>query len=146
MRDKRSLNRNIWSAPLYLFTPFLGTSILGFSNPILILTSLTFIGKMLICLNKLKLDLHKCSSQDTTIALYLVMTLVLISFLFFFFTQYVITRFSSRVPLYCIAVDQINKLPEDGLKSLPEKSRYIENTWISMKKKIKIKLCFLAPY
>ena len=45
----------------------------------------------------------------------------------FFFTQYVITRISSRVPLYCIVIDQINKLPEDGPKSLRETS------WISQK-------------
>ena len=69
------------------------------------------------------------------------MTLVLISFfIIFFFTQHVITRISSRVPLYCIVIDQINKLPEDGLKFSPERSRYIENTWISGK--IKIKLYF----
>ena len=37
-----------------------------------------------MCLNKLKLDLRNCSLQETTIALYLVMTLILISFLFFF--------------------------------------------------------------
>ena len=61
-------------------------------------------------------------------------------FVLFFFTQHVITRISSRVPLYCIVVDQINKLPEDGLKSSPEMSRYTENTWIS--RKIKIKLYF----
>ena len=30
-------------------------------------------------------------------------------------------------------MDQINELSEDGLKSLPETSRYIENTWISQK-------------
>ena len=87
-----------------------------------------------MCLNELKLDLHNCSSQDTTIALYLVMKLVLISFLFFFFIQHVITRISSRVPLYCIVIDQINKLPEDGLKSSQETLRYIENTWICRKK------------
>ena len=77
--------------------------------------------------------LHNCSSQDTTIALYLVMTLVLISFLFFF-TQHVITRISSRVPWYCIVIDQVNKLPGNGLKTSPETSRYIVNTWISRKK------------
>ena len=92
-------------------------------------------------MNKLKLDFHNCSSQDTTIALCLMMTLVLINFfIIFFFTQHVITRISSRVPLYCIVIDQINKLPEDGLKFSPERSRYIENTWISGK--IKIKLYF----
>ena len=37
-------------------------------------------------------------------------------------------------------IDQINKLLEDGLKSSPETSRYVENTWISQK--IKIKLYF----
>ena len=30
-------------------------------------------------------------------------------------------------------IDQINQLPEDGLKSLPETSRYIENTLFSRK-------------
>ena len=88
-----------------------------------------------MCLNKLKLDLHYYSSQDTTIALYLVMTLVLISFVLFFFTQYVITRISYRVILYCVVIDQINKLPKDKLKSSPETLRYIENTWISRKLK-----------
>ena len=29
--------------------------------------------------------------------------------------------------------DQINELPEDGLKSSPETSRYTENKWISRK-------------
>ena len=61
-------------------------------------------------------------------------------FVLFFLTQHVITRISPRVPLYYIVIDQINKLPEDGLKSSPETLRYIENTWIS--RKIKIKLCF----
>ena len=87
-----------------------------------------------MCLNKLKLDLHNCSSQDKTTTLYLAMTLVLISLFFFFFTQHVITRISSRLPLYCIAIIEIEKLPEDGLKSLPKTSRYMENTWISRKK------------
>ena len=40
-----------------------------------------------------------------------------------------ISRISSRVPLYCIVIDQINKLPEDGLKPSRETSRYIENSW-----------------
>ena len=31
-------------------------------------------------------------------------------------------------------IDQINKLPEDGLKSSPETSRYTENKWISGEK------------
>ena len=30
-----------------------------------------------------------------------------------------------------IMIDQINELPEDGLKSSPEISRYTENKWIS---------------
>ena len=30
-------------------------------------------------------------------------------------------------------IDQINELPEDGLKSSPETSRYTENKWISRK-------------
>ena len=32
-----------------------------------------------------------------------------------------------------IMIDQINELPEDGLKSSPETSRYTENKWISQK-------------
>ena len=60
-------------------------------------------------------------------------------FCFFFFTQHVITCILSTAPLYCM-IDQINKLPEDGLKSSPNTSHYIENTWISQK--IKIKLYF----
>ena len=32
--------------------------------------------------------------------------------------------------------DQINKLPEDGLKSSPETLGYTENTWFSQKTKI----------
>ena len=77
-----------------------------------------------MCLNELKLDLHNCSPQDTTIALYLVMALVLISLLFFFFTQHGITRSSPRVPLYCIVINQINKILEGGLKSLPESKKH----------------------
>ena len=38
-------------------------------------------------------------------------------------------------------IDQINELPEDGLKSLPETSHYIENTWFT--RKIKISCIFL---
>ena len=30
-------------------------------------------------------------------------------------------------------IDQINELPEDGLKSSPETSRYTENKWICQK-------------
>ena len=30
-------------------------------------------------------------------------------------------------------IDQINELPEDGLKSSPETLRYTENKWISPK-------------
>ena len=30
-------------------------------------------------------------------------------------------------------IDQFNELPEDGLKSSPETSRYTENKWISQK-------------
>ena len=51
---------------------------------------------------------------------------------------------SSRVSLYCIIIDQINKLPEDGVKSLPKSLRYIENKWISQKKLNKVVL--LTPY
>ena len=32
-------------------------------------------------------------------------------------------------------IDQINELPEDGLKSSPETSRYTENKWICREKK-----------
>ena len=33
---------------------------------------------------------------------------------------------------------KINKLPEDGLKSFPETSRYTENKWISRKNQNKL--------
>ena len=83
-----------------------------------------------MCLSELKLDLHNYSSQDTKIALYLVIDMDQFVFFVarFFFTQHGITRISPRVPLYCIVIDQINKLPEDGLKSSPETLRYTENT------------------
>ena len=55
-------------------------------------------------------------------------------FCLFFFTYHVITRISSRVRLYFIVIDQINKVSEDGLKSSPKISRYIENTLISSEK------------
>ena len=35
-------------------------------------------------------------------------------------------------------IDQINKLPEDGLKSSPETSRFTENKWISRKNQNKL--------
>ena len=35
-------------------------------------------------------------------------------------------------------IDQINELPEDGLKSLPETSRFTENKWISRKNQNKL--------
>ena len=35
-------------------------------------------------------------------------------------------------------IDQINEVPEDGLKSSPEMSRYIENKWISRKNQNKL--------
>ena len=38
-------------------------------------------------------------------------------------------------------IDHINEMPEDGLKSSPEASRYRANTWIS--RKIKINCTFL---
>ena len=56
---------------------------------IVIFTSFTFIGNFL---NKLKLDIRICSSQDITIGFCLVVTLALISFFAFFFTQHAITR------------------------------------------------------
>ena len=58
--------------------------------------------------------------------------------------QHMVTCISSRVPLYHIVIDQINKLPEDGLKSSPETSLYVENTWIIQK--ITIKLHFIAAH
>ena len=61
-------------------------------------------------------------------------------FVIFFFIQHVITLMLFRVPLYCIVIDQINKLPGNGLQSSPETSCYIEITRIS--RKIKIKLYF----
>ena len=85
MRYKPSLNRNIISAPLYLFDKVQVYSPFGELNSwilvILIAMSFNFIGK---CLNKLKLDICIFSSQDITIALCLVMKLVLISFFCFF--------------------------------------------------------------
>ena len=41
-------------------------------------------------------------------------------------------------------IDQINELPEDGLKSSPETSCYIENKWIGRKKLKEVVL--LTPY
>ena len=38
----------------------------------------------------------------------------------------------------CHQIDQINKPPEDGLKSSPETSWYIENKWISRKNSNKL--------
>ena len=35
-------------------------------------------------------------------------------------------------------IDQINELPEDGLKSSPETSRYTENKWISRRNQNKL--------
>ena len=35
-------------------------------------------------------------------------------------------------------IDQINELPEDGLKSSPETSRFTENKWISRKNQNKL--------
>ena len=54
---------------------------------------------------------------------------------------YIAWRFGRRLqPIFRQFVNLIIKLREDGLKSLPGTSRYIENTWIS--RKIKIKLYF----
>ena len=41
-------------------------------------------------------------------------------------------------------IDQINELPEDGLKSSPETSRYIENTWFSRKIEISCTLLHIT--
>ena len=35
-------------------------------------------------------------------------------------------------------IDQINELPEDGLKPSPETSRHTENKWISRKNQSKL--------
>ena len=43
--------------------------------------------------------------------------------------------------MYCLMIDQINELPEDGLKSSPKTLRYVENTWFS--RKIEISCTFL---
>ena len=40
-------------------------------------------------------------------------------------------------------IDQINELPEDGMKSSPETLRFTEYKWISRKKKNQNKLRFL---
>ena len=37
-----------------------------------------------------------------------------------------------------IMIDQINELPEDGLKSSPQTSCYTENKWISRKNQNKL--------
>ena len=54
-------------------------------------------------------------------------------FLFFCFFL-TINHISSRVSLHCIMIDQMNELPDDGMKSSPGTSRYKENKWISRKK------------
>ena len=41
-------------------------------------------------------------------------------------------------------IDQINELPEDGLKSSPETSRYTENKWICRKNHNKLYFLHLA--
>ena len=35
-----------------------------------------------------------------------------------------ITRISSIISMYSVMIDQVNELPEDGLKPSPETSRY----------------------
>ena len=50
---------------------------------------------------RLKLGLYHCCSRGRAITLCLVMTLVLISFRSFFFTQHVITRIWFRVQFHC---------------------------------------------
>ena len=41
-------------------------------------------------------------------------------------------------------IDQINELPEDGLKSSPETSRYTENKWICWKNHNKLYFLLLV--
>ena len=41
-------------------------------------------------------------------------------------------------------IDQINELPEDGLKSSPETSHYTENKWVSQKNQNKLYFLHLA--
>ena len=43
-------------------------------------------------------------------------------------------------------IDQINELPEDGLKSSPEASRFTENKWISPKNQNKLYLLHLILF
>ena len=114
MRNKPSLNRNIYLhrytySTKYRFTPLLESLILGsyWSN-----------------FNCYVIDFYwkKCKgvwmnwnwistiSEDTTITLYCVMTLVLTRFFSYFFIQHMIILISSRVLLYCIVIDQINYL------------------------------------
>ena len=124
MRDKLSLNRNIRSAPLYLFDKEQVYFPFGEVNSwiliILIVTSFTFIGKSL---NKLKLDICICSSRDKTLALSCDDISIDQFLLLFFFTQHAITPILSRASLYFIMIDQVNELPEDVLKSSLETSR-----------------------
>ena len=80
--------------------------------------SFTFIGK---CLNKQKLDICICSSQDITIALCFVMTLPLISFFCFFFTYHATTHISSMVPLYLLWLIRLTNCLKMGWSLRPRR-------------------------
>ena len=84
-------------------------------------------------MNKLKLDLHKCSSQDITIVLCLVMTLVLISF-FCFFSSLSMWLLVFHLEYHCIVLwlIRLTNCLKMGCSRCP-KRHYIENTWISRK-------------
>ena len=85
-----------------------------------------FIGK---CLNKLKLDICICSSQDITIALCLVMTLALISFVCFF-SSLSMPLLVFHLQYHCILLwlIRLTNCPKMGW-GLSQKRR--ENTWFS---------------
>ena len=130
MRDKSFLNRNIRSTPLYLFDKVKVYSPFGELNSwiliILIVASFTFIGK---CLNKLKLDIHICSSQDITIVL-LVMTLALISFLCFFSLSMWLLVFHLEYQCIVLWLIRVTSYLRIGWSLRPKRRK---NTWFSRK-------------
>ena len=110
--------------------PFWPALFLDF-NFFLIVTSFTFIWK---CLNKLKLDIRICSSQDIAIALCLVMPLALISFFCFFL--HLACDYSYFIQSIILLYYGWSDERTDWRKSSPETSHYIENTWFSQKLKL----------
>ena len=87
-----------------------------------------FIGK---CLNKLKLDICICSSQDITIALCLVITLALISF-FYFFSSFSMRLLGFHLEYCCILLwlIRLTSYLKMGWTLRPKRHK---NTWFSQK-------------